>query len=92
LPRATVTRLAKGALPKNTAVQKDASTALSKSATVFINYLTSTANEITQQAGRKTVNVDDVFQAIELLDLKFFLPRLTAEVESMLNKEGEMES
>lgn len=41
LPRTMVQRLAKGVLPPNTQIQKDALLAISKSATVFVNYLTS---------------------------------------------------
>lgn len=39
LPRTMVQRLAKGVLPSNTRIEKDAITAMSKSATVFVNYL-----------------------------------------------------
>lgn len=39
LPRSMVQRLAKGMLPANTSIQKDALLAMSKSATVFVNYL-----------------------------------------------------
>lgn len=39
LPRTMVQRLAKGVLPPNTQIQKDAITAMSKAATVFVNYL-----------------------------------------------------
>lgn len=39
LPKSIVTRLAKGVLPQNTNIQKDAVLALTKGATVFINYL-----------------------------------------------------
>ena len=39
LPRTMVQRLAKGVLPPNTQIQKDAITAMSKGATVFVNYL-----------------------------------------------------
>ncbi|KAK9353909.1 histone-fold-containing protein [Lipomyces doorenjongii] len=84
LPKATVTRLAKHVLPANTQIQKDAMTALSKSATVFINYLTSTANDLTVGAGRRTVNPSDVYKAIELLELEFILPRLKAEVDKFV--------
>ncbi|KAK9251453.1 histone-fold-containing protein [Lipomyces tetrasporus] len=84
LPKATVTRLAKHVLPANTQIQKDAMTALSKSATVFINYLTSTANDLTIGSGRRTVNPSDVYKAIELLELDFFLPRLKAEVDKFV--------
>lgn len=41
LPRTMIQRLAKGVLPPNTQIQKDALLAMSKSATVFVNYLTS---------------------------------------------------
>ena len=41
LPRTMIQRLAKGVLPPNTQIQKDALLALSKSATVFVNYLAS---------------------------------------------------
>ena len=39
LPRTMVQRLAKGVLPPNTQIQKDAITALSKGATVYVNHL-----------------------------------------------------
>lgn len=39
LPRTMVQRLAKGVLPPNTSLHKDAVLAMSKGATVFINYL-----------------------------------------------------
>ncbi|KAJ4367365.1 hypothetical protein N0V83_006946 [Neocucurbitaria cava] len=41
LPKSIVQRLAKGVLPANTQIQKDALLAMSKGATVFVNYLTS---------------------------------------------------
>lgn len=41
LPRTMVQRLAKGVLPSNTRIEKDAIAAMSKSATVFVNYLSS---------------------------------------------------
>jgi hypothetical protein len=41
LPKSIVTRLAKGVLPANTQIQGNAVLALSKSATVFVSYLSS---------------------------------------------------
>lgn len=41
LPKSIVQRLAKGVLPPNTQIHKDALLAMSKGATVFVNYLTS---------------------------------------------------
>lgn len=42
LPRTMISRLAKGVLPSNTQIQKDALSALSKSATVFVNFIATT--------------------------------------------------
>ncbi|KAK9478838.1 histone-fold-containing protein [Lipomyces japonicus] len=84
LPRATVSRLAKSTLPPNTSIQKDAMTALSKGSTVFINYLTSTANDITVQNGRKTVNPNDVYEALEVLALDGLIPRVRQEVDKFI--------
>lgn len=39
LPKSIITRLAKGVLPANTQIQANAILAMSKSTTVFINYL-----------------------------------------------------
>jgi len=41
LPRSIINRLAKGILPPNTQIQKDALLAISKGATVFVSYLAS---------------------------------------------------
>lgn len=41
LPKSVVTRLAKGVLPPNTQIQGNAMLAMSKSATVFVNYIAS---------------------------------------------------
>lgn len=41
LPKSVVTRLAKGALPANTQIQSNALLGLTKSATLFINYIAS---------------------------------------------------
>ncbi|KAH9870398.1 hypothetical protein IAQ61_005873 [Plenodomus lingam] len=80
LPKSIVQRLAKGVLPPNTQIQKDALLAMSKSATVFVSYITSCAIEHAEQNGKKTVNPKDVFDAMTELEFDFFLPRLEAEV------------
>ncbi|RPA95321.1 histone-fold-containing protein [Choiromyces venosus 120613-1] len=82
LPKSIVTRLAKGVLPQNTNVQKDAILALSKGGTVFINYLCAAANDQAKQRGRKTINPKDVLEAMEQLEFGEFLPRLEAELAS----------
>ncbi|KAI4707803.1 hypothetical protein J4E89_007431 [Alternaria sp. Ai002NY15] len=80
LPKSIVQRLAKGVLPPNTQIQKDALLAMSKSATVFVNYITSTAAEKALASGKKTVMPKDVFDAMTDLEFAFMLPRLEAEV------------
>ncbi|KAJ9625330.1 hypothetical protein H2204_010422 [Knufia peltigerae] len=66
LPRSLVTRLARGVLPANTSIQKDATLALAKSATVFISYLAHHANE---QTNKKTISPQDVIKALEQIEM-----------------------
>ncbi|KAI9699050.1 MAG: hypothetical protein M1836_003239 [Candelina mexicana] len=84
LPKTMVMRLAKGVLPANTQIQKDAILAMSKSATVFVNYLASHAQEYTERANKKTIMPKDVLDAISELEFENFLPRLEAELASRL--------
>ncbi|CZS90706.1 related to DPB4 DNA polymerase II (epsilon) 4th subunit [Rhynchosporium graminicola] len=80
LPKSIVTRLAKGVLPPNTQVQGNAMIATTKSATVFVNYLASHANEHASAANRKTIAPQDVFNALEDLEFPDFRNRLEAEL------------
>ncbi|KAL3428039.1 CBF/NF-Y family transcription factor [Phlyctema vagabunda] len=81
LPKSIVTRLAKGVLPPNTQIQGNAMLAMSKSATVFVNNLAAAANANAHAAQRKTINPQDVFQALrEDLEFADFVPRLEAEL------------
>ncbi|KAK4190511.1 histone-fold-containing protein [Podospora australis] len=79
LPKSIITRLAKGVLPANTQIQANAILALTKSATVFINYLANAANEHTVSSGKKTIMPADVFKAIEDTEMGFMKERLEAE-------------
>ncbi|KAF3291164.1 hypothetical protein TWF970_000397 [Orbilia oligospora] len=80
LPKTIVTRLAKGNVPSNTQIQKDAVTALSRSATVFINYLASMANDITKMKDRKTIMPDHVIEAIDQIEFPGLRERLEGEL------------
>ncbi|KAL8827590.1 MAG: hypothetical protein Q9191_003089 [Dirinaria sp. TL-2023a] len=80
LPRTMVQRLAKGVLPPNTQIQKDAITAFSKSATVFVNYLSNAANDRALLANRKTISPANVLEALGDVELEIFLPRVEAEL------------
>ncbi|KIX07243.1 uncharacterized protein Z518_01896 [Rhinocladiella mackenziei CBS 650.93] len=66
LPRTLTSRLARGVLPANTSIQKDATLALAKSATVFISYLAHHANE---QTTKKTIRPQDVIQALREIEM-----------------------
>ncbi|KAL7936793.1 histone-fold-containing protein [Trichoderma chlorosporum] len=79
LPKSIITRLAKGILPPNTQIQGNAILALSKSATVFISYLASHANENTVAAGKKTILPADVFKALDDTEFSFLKEPLEAE-------------
>ncbi|EHK45284.1 uncharacterized protein TrAtP1_003550 [Trichoderma atroviride] len=79
LPKSIITRLAKGTLPPNTQIQGNAILALSKSATVFISYLASHANENTVAAGKKTISPADVFKALDDTEFAFLKESLEAE-------------
>lgn len=61
-----VSRLARGVLPANTSIQKDALLALTKSATVFISYLASNANEVTT---KRTISPADVLKALGEIEM-----------------------
>ncbi|KAI9802038.1 MAG: hypothetical protein M1825_003094 [Sarcosagium campestre] len=81
LPRTIIQRLAKGVLPPNTQIQRDAVLAISKSATVFINFLTMHANDQTVYANKKTIMPKDVLEAIKVMEFEDFLPRLEKELD-----------
>jgi DNA polymerase epsilon subunit 3 len=90
-----IVRLAKSVLPDNTMIQKEAVTALVKSATVFVNYLAATyflsqtgrlliwnrANDVTQQKGKKTINNEEILAALDIVELNWMVPHLQKHIE-----------
>lgn len=76
-----VQRLAKGVLPPNTSLHKDAILALSKGATVFINYLAHAANTATLATGKRTIPPGAVIEALADLEFGDFGPRVEAELK-----------
>lgn len=75
-----VQRLAKGVLPANTNITKDAITAMQKSATVFINYLASQAHESVQTNNRKTIPPQAISEALHDCEFDGFIARVEAEL------------
>ncbi|KAF9958505.1 hypothetical protein BGZ72_000256 [Mortierella alpina] len=82
LPKAILTRIMKQVLPDNTNIQANAKLAMTKSTTLFINYLASAANDVAASAGHKMISGAHVLKALESLDLEEMLPRLTEEFKA----------
>ncbi|EME89177.1 uncharacterized protein MYCFIDRAFT_185572 [Pseudocercospora fijiensis CIRAD86] len=76
-----ILRLAKGVLPANTQIHKDALLSMHKSATVFVSYIASNSNDNAQAGGKKTISPQDVMAALKDAELEGFLPRLEAELK-----------
>ncbi|KAK4697468.1 DNA polymerase epsilon subunit 3, partial [Lecanoromycetidae sp. Uapishka_2] len=76
-----VQRLAKGVLQPNTSISKDALLALSKGATVFINYLAQSANEANLATNRKNIPPSAVFEGLNDIEFTDFIPRVEAELK-----------
>ncbi|KAL8782500.1 MAG: hypothetical protein Q9213_005339 [Squamulea squamosa] len=76
-----VQRLAKGVLPPNTQIQKDAIQAMSKGATVFISHIADKANELTLATNKKTITPQTVLEALSECEYGDFLPRVKAELD-----------
>lgn len=82
LPNAVVTRIIKEALPDGVTVGKDARTAVAKAASIFILYLTSSANIIAKKGNRKTISGQDVIQAMVDIEFDQFVDPLQESLEN----------
>ncbi|KAJ2989327.1 hypothetical protein HDV02_005047 [Globomyces sp. JEL0801] len=69
LPKSVIDKIIRNALPEGVLVQKEAKMAVSKAATVFINYITAAAQDSISGTSRKSINASDVFKALEVLEL-----------------------
>ncbi|PIO36187.1 hypothetical protein AB205_0166790 [Aquarana catesbeiana] len=82
LPNAVVTRIIKEALPEGVNVSKEARSAISRAASVFVLYATSCANNFAMKQKRKTLNVTDVMSAMEEMEFQRFLGPLKEALEA----------
>jgi len=82
LPRALITRIAKSALPDNVKLQKETVIALVKGATVFINYLAATSQDVTHSRSHKTIAASDVLTALNQLGFKEMIPKVSNDLLS----------
>jgi len=87
-PAACVNRIVKAALPEQVQVTREAKQAFSKSAGIFILYLTTCANDFCRDKKRQTVSAADVMQAVSELDLDDFKAQLQAFLASFRANEN----
>ncbi|XP_008549733.1 DNA polymerase epsilon subunit 3 [Microplitis mediator] len=76
LPNAVVTRIIKEALPEGVTIGKEAKVAVAKAASIFILYLTTSANTVAKKTNRKTITGPDVLQAMEDIEFDRFVDSL----------------
>lgn len=71
-------------LPDNALINKEAKVVMTKSATIFINYLTATANDVTKSTNKKILSANDIFSALETLEFDEFSDKLREALEGIL--------
>ncbi|CCE61255.1 hypothetical protein TPHA_0A01720 [Tetrapisispora phaffii CBS 4417] len=62
-------------------INKDASLAVQRSATVFVNHLLMFARDMAKQKGRKSCNADDVMEALEVIGYAGFKPMIREKLD-----------
>ena len=68
-------------LPDGVSVAKDAKLAFAKAATVFVQFLTATANDFAKSCNRTTVAANHILGAIDEIDFKEFKEPLEQALE-----------
>ncbi|XP_006890786.1 PREDICTED: DNA polymerase epsilon subunit 3 [Elephantulus edwardii] len=81
LPNAVITRIIKEALPDGVNISKEARSAISRAASVFVLYATSCANNFAMKGKRKTLNATDVLSAMEEMEFQRFITPLKEALE-----------
>uniref|UniRef100_A0A8C8SXY1 DNA polymerase epsilon subunit 3 n=1 Tax=Pelusios castaneus TaxID=367368 RepID=A0A8C8SXY1_9SAUR len=81
LPNAVITRIIKEALPDGVNISKEARSAISRAASVFVLYATSCANNFAVKGKRKTLNAGDVLSAMEEMEFQRFISPLKETLE-----------
>ncbi|XP_020370343.1 DNA polymerase epsilon subunit 3 [Rhincodon typus] len=81
LPNAVITRIIKEALPDGVNVSKEARSAISRAASVFVLYATSCANNFAMKSKRKTLSASDVLAAMEEMEFDRFITPLKDALE-----------
>ncbi|KAK0181382.1 hypothetical protein PV327_003674 [Microctonus hyperodae] len=89
LPNAVVTRIIKEALPDGVTIGKEARVAIAKAASIFILYLTTSANTVAKKGNRKTITGADVIQAMEDIEFDRFIDSLKEALENFKKSQRE---
>uniref|UniRef100_A0A8D0HIS1 DNA polymerase epsilon subunit 3 n=1 Tax=Sphenodon punctatus TaxID=8508 RepID=A0A8D0HIS1_SPHPU len=82
LPNAIITCIIKEALPDGVNISKEARSAISRAASVFVLYATSCANNFAMKGKRKTLNAGDVLSAMEEMEFQRFVAPLKESLEA----------
>uniref|UniRef100_A0A673UV12 DNA polymerase epsilon subunit 3 n=1 Tax=Suricata suricatta TaxID=37032 RepID=A0A673UV12_SURSU len=77
LPNAVITRIIKEALPDGVNISKEARSAISRAASVFV-----LANNFAMKGKRKTLNASDVLSAMEEMEFQRFVTPLKEALEA----------
>lgn len=83
VPLVAINKILKAALPDGANCTKDAKSAFSKAAGIFILYITACANELAKTGKRSTINSQDVMTALTELGYASFIPHLESTLEKM---------
>ncbi|CAH8594318.1 unnamed protein product [Schistosoma bovis] len=78
LPNAVLLRIIRESLPERTLVSREARSAISKSASSFILYVTSLASVHCEKSKRKTLTGSDILAALKEMQFDHFIPALNA--------------
>ncbi|CAH8605791.1 DNA polymerase epsilon subunit 3, variant 2 [Schistosoma haematobium] len=78
LPNAVLLRIIRESLPERTLVSREARSAISKSASSFILYVTSLASVHCEKSKRKTLTGSDILAALKEMQFNHFIPALNA--------------
>ncbi|CDR44772.1 CYFA0S15e02696g1_1 [Cyberlindnera fabianii] len=80
-PKATVNKLAKAILPDGGLISKDSTTAVQRSATVFVSYLLAHARQNAKKFERRTIGPQDIISALETTEFSSFIPAVREELD-----------
>jgi len=83
LPHASVARILKSKLPEGVSVSREAKQAFSKSAGIFILYLTAASNEFCKDSKRQTLSAKDILEALRSLDFGDFIEPLEVALDDL---------